>query len=96
MERIVTKTIPAAVINNPRVDWNPVTNAVRALAGEGRRAAGRGARRSRRAEREPDARYARWLGVFQAERAGRSLLPDAPTLHRPPLRRWAARSPRRG
>src|SRR5262249_51392014 len=27
MERIVTQTIPAAVIDNPRVDWNPFTNA---------------------------------------------------------------------
>ena len=30
MERIVTQTIPAAVIDNPRVDWNPFTNAVTA------------------------------------------------------------------
>ncbi len=28
MERIVTQTIPAAVIDNPRLDWNPFTNAV--------------------------------------------------------------------
>lgn len=28
MERIVTQTIPAAVIDNPRLDWNPYTNAV--------------------------------------------------------------------
>jgi len=28
MERIVTQTIPLAVINNPRVDWNPFTNKV--------------------------------------------------------------------
>src|SRR5262249_46909249 len=29
MERIVTQTIPAAVIDNPRLDWNPFTNAVK-------------------------------------------------------------------
>src|SRR5262249_40073473 len=35
MERIVTQTIPAAVIDNPRLDWNPFTNAVVAApAGE--------------------------------------------------------------
>lgn len=28
MERIVTQTIPAAVIDNPRLDWNPFTNSV--------------------------------------------------------------------
>ena len=30
MERIIDQTIPQAVINNPQVDWNPVTNAVQA------------------------------------------------------------------
>ncbi len=30
MERIVTQTIPAAVIDNPNVDWNPFTNKVTA------------------------------------------------------------------
>ncbi|HEX8826020.1 MAG TPA: hypothetical protein VF794_39305, partial [Archangium sp.] len=29
MERIVTQEIPAAVIDNPRVDWNPFTNEVK-------------------------------------------------------------------
>ena len=28
MERIVTQTIPAAVVDNPGVDWNPMTNVV--------------------------------------------------------------------
>ncbi len=30
MERIVTQSIPAAVIDNPRVDWDPLTNKVAA------------------------------------------------------------------
>ena len=30
MERIVTQTIPAAVIDNPNVDWNPFSNKVTA------------------------------------------------------------------
>jgi hypothetical protein len=29
MDRIVTQTIPAAVINNPNYDWNPFTNEVK-------------------------------------------------------------------
>ena len=32
MERIVTQTIPQAVINNPGVDWNPYTNEVKPAA----------------------------------------------------------------
>jgi hypothetical protein len=30
MERIVTQTIPAVVVNNPHVDWHPLTNEVKA------------------------------------------------------------------
>ncbi len=32
MERIVTQTIPEAVVNNPQVDWNPWTNQVKPTA----------------------------------------------------------------
>ena len=35
MERIVTQTIPAVVVNNPAVDWNPFTNDVNPGIGEG-------------------------------------------------------------
>ena len=35
MERIVTQTIPAVVIDNPRVDWNPHTIAVTVAPGAG-------------------------------------------------------------
>src|SRR5438132_163423 len=34
MERIVTQGIPKAVIDDPRVDWNPSTNAVTATPPE--------------------------------------------------------------
>lgn len=34
MERIVTQTIPADVVNDPTVDWNPFTNAVRPAPAE--------------------------------------------------------------
>jgi hypothetical protein len=32
MEHIVEQTIPAVVINNPEVDWNPFANVVTAAA----------------------------------------------------------------
>src|SRR5207237_432745 len=32
MGRIVTQTIPAVVVNNPNVDWNPFTNEVKPAA----------------------------------------------------------------
>src|SRR5437879_454624 len=34
MERIVTQAIPQAVIDDPRVDWNPATNTVTASPAE--------------------------------------------------------------
>ncbi len=33
MERIVTQTIPAVVVDNPGVDWNPYTNEVKTSRG---------------------------------------------------------------
>jgi hypothetical protein len=81
MERIVTQTIPEVVIDNPRVDWNPVTNevvaspvvdydpaAVRPDPGDVTR------------EREPDTRYARLLDVHRAARLADPYSPAAPTL----------------
>ena len=47
MERIVTQTIPEAVVNNPHVDWNPFTNEVKpAAVKDSDEAAGRRRRRS--------------------------------------------------
>ncbi len=46
MERIVTQTIPAAVIDNPDVDWNPVRERSAARRRQGRR--GRARRRDRK------------------------------------------------
>jgi hypothetical protein len=47
MERIVTQTIPAAVVDNPTVDWNPYTNAVTASTVDDADGQGRGVRGSR-------------------------------------------------
>lgn len=79
MERIVTQSIPAAVVDNPRVDWNPYTNEVRAApAAEVEEGA---------PERpvvvdgkpEPDTRYARLLEWFHAMRKEDPYVPVAPT-----------------
>lgn len=74
MNRIVTQEIPAAVIDDPRLDWDPVANTVRlapAADVEERPASqtGAGVRpASANGEREPDTRYARLLENFQAAR----------------------------
>lgn len=79
MERIVDQSIPATVINNPRVDWKPFSNEIRsapadaclAMAPEKHRT-GPGA--------EPDTRYATLLRVFSACRRMDSYSPNTPTL----------------
>jgi len=80
MERIVTQTIPAVVIDNPRVDWNPFTNEVRPstvvdydTAADSRAAA------APDPGREEDVRYARLLAQFRAEKQVDPHSPSAPT-----------------
>ena len=78
MERIISQTIPASVINNPQLDWNPYSNAVAAAAEKdsdfspGERPAGNAP--------EPNTRYQRWLEVFQASKLADAYSPNAPTL----------------
>ena len=79
MERIVTQTIPQAVVDNPGVDWNPVTNEIRpSPVKDSDRPPPAG--RSAASGPEPDTRYARLLGVFQATRRADPYSPTAPTL----------------
>lgn len=52
MRRIIAQEIPSAVVDNPKVLWDPETNTVDGAP----------------AEREPDLRYARWIEVFKALR----------------------------
>ena len=79
MDRIVTQTIPDAVVNNPHLDWNPFTNAVKrtnsqdADASEAKEAPASNAP-------EPDTRYAVLLKCFQAARKADPYSPTAPTL----------------
>jgi hypothetical protein len=81
MERIVDQTIPAAVVDNPHVDWNPFTNDVRpaavqdAEAGEGRPAPAVVSNAA-----EPSTRYATLLKTFHAARLVDRYSPTAPTL----------------
>ncbi|MDY7231554.1 hypothetical protein [Hyalangium rubrum] len=79
MERIVTQTIPAAVIDNPKVDWNPFTNTVTAAPANTveENAPARQAKVDTAAE--PDIRYARLLAHFKAARRVDPYVPVAPT-----------------
>ena len=80
MERIVDQSIPEVVVDNPHVDWNPYTNAVRpaavddAEAGEGRPAPAQITN-----AREPDTRYAKILQTFRASKLVDPYSPTAPT-----------------
>jgi hypothetical protein len=80
MDRIVTQTIPASVVDNPTVDWDPFTNAVAAAPAAEVETGGRPKRAA--AEREPDTRYERLLACFRAARAADPYSPTEPTLIR--------------
>ncbi len=78
MERIVTQTIPASVINNPRIDYNPFTNETKPAPADTVEAdapppvdppSGR----------EPDTRYAYLLAQFQAAKAADPYSPIMPS-----------------
>ncbi len=79
MERIVTQTIPAAVIDNPRFDWNPYTNQVTPAPAAEIEASAPPARPVELQGSEPDTRYAQWLGQYQALRRADPYSPIAPT-----------------
>jgi hypothetical protein len=78
MDRIVRQQIPAAVVNNPLLDWTPATGAVVASTVKDV-AAPPGAVAQPRAEREPDERYRRWRAVYLAQRQADPFDPDNPT-----------------
>jgi hypothetical protein len=77
MERIVTQTIPAAVIDNPHVDWAPRANTVAPTAVQD-------SDRPKTkdpvtADREPDTRYAQLLEIYRAVRLADPYSPSAPS-----------------
>jgi hypothetical protein len=78
MERIVLQEIPAAVVNNPRLDWDPLANSVRvSTVQDVEPPPGTPAEAS--TTREPDTRYATLLGIFRAVRKADPFDPDNPT-----------------
>jgi hypothetical protein len=78
MEKIVRQEIPAAVIDNPLLDWTPATGAVVASpVKDAEPPAGASATPSSAREAE---RYRRWQDIFQAERLVDAHSPDDPTL----------------
>ena len=80
MDRIVTQTIPRAVIDNPRFDWDPFTNKV-AAAAAGTVEADAPADRPTTASDAPeqDRRFVRVKDHFAAARAIDPYAPLAPT-----------------
>jgi hypothetical protein len=82
MERIVRQEIPAAVVNNPLLDWRPDTNEVTVSPVSDVDAAAVPPTATREASnaREPDTRYRHWLSIFHAARMADPYYPDAPSL----------------
>ena len=79
MERIITQTIPAAVVDNPAVDWNPYTNEVKPAAVKDSDA-GFAVRGEVSNSPEPDTRYAVLQSTFKASKLVDPYSPTAPTL----------------
>jgi hypothetical protein len=79
MERIVTQSIPAAVIDNPRLDWNPFTNAVTRAPAETVEPNAPNRPDVPDPRPEPDVRYARLLATAAAQRKADPFSPAART-----------------
>jgi hypothetical protein len=79
MERIVTQSIPAVVVNNPHVDWNPYSNQVWPAAVQDSDAPPPEVMEITD-QREADTRYEMILGNFHASRKLDAYSPTAPTL----------------
>jgi hypothetical protein len=80
MERIVEQSIPKAVINNPRLDWNPETNEVRVAPAATIEADAAAGPAIADPTREPDTRYAHLLECFHAARAADPYSPLTPSM----------------
>ncbi len=79
MERIVTQSIPRAVIDNPRLDWDPFANTVVVAPAETVEADAPADRPTTAATAaEPDTRFAQVLARFTAERQADRYAPTAP------------------
>ncbi len=81
MRRIVTQSIPRAVIDNPRVDWAPFSNTVRPAPSDAVEAdaPAHTAQIPVTADPEPDTRYEMLLRQFHAAKEADAYWPTAPT-----------------
>ncbi|HEX8814329.1 MAG TPA: hypothetical protein VF753_02410 [Terriglobales bacterium] len=79
MERIVTQTIPQAVVDNPGVDWNPYTNEVKPAAAQDADTSAIKSNVKPDNTREPDTRYAVLLNDYRAVRKADPYSPTDPT-----------------
>ena len=79
MERIVTQTIPAAVIDNPRVDWEPVSNTVTVTPAAQLEADAPARSTATDGKPEADVRYQRLLANAKAQKGADPYSPTAPT-----------------
>jgi hypothetical protein len=78
MERIVSQSIPAVVVDNPQVDWNPFTNEVKPAAEKDSDFIPEAKKPVSNAP-EPDKRYAMLLKTYKAVRLADPYSPTAPT-----------------
>jgi hypothetical protein len=78
MERIIAQTIPAAVIDNPQLDWNPFTNEVKPTEERDSDYAPRETTATNAPE--PDTRYRYLLEDYRASKLADPYSPNAPTL----------------
>jgi hypothetical protein len=79
MERIVTQTIPAVVVDNPQVDWNPYSNEVKPAVVKDSDKPMRSDMKVTNAP-EPDTRYATLWKTYIASKKADPYSPTAPTL----------------
>lgn len=79
MERIVTQSIPAAVIDNPRVDWNPFTNTLAATPAAELEADAPNKPVTTDTKSEPNTRYAKLWANYAAQKKADPYSPTAPT-----------------
>lgn len=77
MERIIDQSIPAVVVNNPTVDWNPFSNELKPAAVSD--SPSPAAKLPIPTAAEPDRRYAMLLAVFQANKKADAWSPTEPT-----------------
>ncbi len=79
MERIVTQTIPAAVIDNPSVDWNPFANTVVAAAKDTIEVDAPKKNVALTSKPEADVRYAKLLACAATQKKADPYSPTAKT-----------------